>query len=205
MSSRTSVRAGGGVAWEELKHRTVLESYRQSKHSLFTLVQNELSKHSMEQIDDLDLQRRLGDPSQDEEDTTQSLIRLNGEYKQMQNQLNKLINGGQHHTSLHDGATVRFVVERNNCLFLKVERKNPLNTALRVVAKLDYGEARLYASAVFEFPNYANNGLKTSNLGGEPFYFHPEDKKTKCVYLSIEAGKKSAIVLQAKFVRLADY
>lgn len=88
------------------------------------------------------------------DETERSLVKLNGEYKKMQNQLNRLINGdhlrgGLNHLSLHDGTTGRYVIERNACSFFKAERKNPQLSVLRVVAKIDYGEAKIYGSSVF--------------------------------------------------------
>ncbi len=69
---------------------------------------------------------------EDDDETSRSLVQLNGEYKKMQNQLNRLINGdhlratgNSMHISLADGVTGRYIIERNNCSFFRAERKNP--------------------------------------------------------------------------------
>lgn len=113
---------------------------------------------------------RLSSQVGEEEETAKSLQKLNGEYKEMHNKLNRILNGDRAegatsgHILLADGATGRFSVQKGSSLFFKVERRNMQLGILRVIAKMDGGEAKLYASCLFEFPNYANNALKHSSM-----------------------------------------
>ena len=85
----------------------------------------------------------------------------------MHNKLNKILNGDRaegEHILLADGASGRYTVAKGNSLFFKVERRNQQLGLLRVIAKMEDGDARLYASSIFEYPNYANNALKHSSM-----------------------------------------
>ena len=197
---------------DELKFKRVIDTYRQSKHSLFTLVQNEVSSESVARLDELEakeLLRIMPSARESEQQTGQSLEQLSDDYKQMHNKLSKLIHGDKPkgtHVLLHDGSTSRHSLARGSVLFFRMERKNLQLGILRIVAKQEDGDAKLYASATFEFPNYANNSLKHASMVGETcyFYFHPDEPKARTVYLSVEALKTTLFSIQVKFVRTVD-
>ncbi len=93
---------------------------------------------------------------------------------------------------------------RESSIFFKIERKNFQLGILKIVAKKDEGDARLYASEIFEYPNYANNGLRHSSMVGETCYLFVEDEKAKLIFLSVEASKRTSFQIHVKFVKQVD-